>query len=77
MYISRMPVKPKKKLEMELGWLTSCFDFAPRERLLLGGILAIAVIGLTTRYLHLRNQRPEPYEPAGLRPAMPGGVYER
>ena len=37
--------------------------FVLNQRLFLAGILAIALVGLTARYIHLRNERPEPYRP--------------
>jgi hypothetical protein len=39
------------------------FALTREERLFLGGILLIVLVGLTARYVHLKNQKPEPYEP--------------
>lgn len=33
------------------------------EKLLVAGILAIAVVGLVARYVYLANLKPEPYIP--------------
>lgn len=35
------------------------------ERLWIGGILAIFLIGVAARWWHLRHESPEPYVPAG------------
>ncbi len=37
------------------------------ERRLLLGILAIAMLGLAARYLHLRGEQPAPYQPQGVK----------
>ncbi len=47
----------------DVARLRAWFDLAPDERRFLAGILAIAVIGLTARYLHLRKEKPAPYPP--------------
>ena len=66
----------KKKLELDLEWLKSWFDFAPRERTLLAGILIIALIGLTARYIHLSRQQPDPWQPSGLSSVPQGASHE-
>jgi hypothetical protein len=38
------------------------FQFTPQERVVIIGILAIALVGLTARYLHQRSLKPEPRE---------------
>lgn len=45
------------------GGLRLWFALTSEERVFLAGILLIALIGLTARYLYLRGQRPEPYTP--------------
>jgi hypothetical protein len=45
-----------------IGW----FRLSPEERGFIGGILLIALIGLVARHLHLRSQRADRYQPAGL-----------
>ncbi len=42
------------------------FELTPDERLFIGGILVIVLIGLIARYVHLKNQKAEAYEPQGL-----------
>jgi hypothetical protein len=69
-------IPKKKKLELDLDWLKSWFDFAPEERLLLAGILAIALIGLTARYMYLTRQQPEICQPSGLPAHQHGGFHE-
>ena len=39
------------------------FAMTREEKLLVAGILAIALVGLVARYVYLRNQKPEPYIP--------------
>ena len=46
--------------------LAACFALTRQEKLLLGGILAIAAVGLTARYVYLHNQKTESYRPAGV-----------
>jgi hypothetical protein len=64
--------KPRKKIEIDLQGLKAWFDLAPGERKALAGILAIALVGLMARYLHLRHESPEPYQPAGVEQAEGG-----
>lgn len=45
------------------------FAVTPQERALLFGILAVALIGLTARYLHLRASEPIPLEAPDGEPA--------
>ncbi len=52
--------------------LPAWLDLTLQERKFLLGILAIALVGLAARYLHLRNQQPEPYRPAGVESAERG-----
>jgi len=59
-------VKPRKKLEIDLGWLKPWFDLTVDERKLLGAILVLAVIGLTARYVHAKRQKPEQTEPGRI-----------
>ena len=52
----------------------ACFALTREERLLLGGILAIALIGLAARYYYWKCQKPEAFQPEGvgqLEPAQP------
>jgi hypothetical protein len=51
---------------IDLRWLRSWFDLAPDERKFIAGILAIALVGLVARYVHLKNQKPEPVAPQGV-----------
>ena len=39
------------------------FSLTPQEKLLLGGILLIALIGVAARHWHLAHQAPEAYQP--------------
>ena len=56
-------------------WLKSWFDLAPSERKFIAGILAIALVGLVARYVHLKSQKPEPVVPEGVEPTgRMGGV---
>jgi hypothetical protein len=63
----------KKGGNIDLGWLRSWFDLAPDERKFVAGILAIAVVGLVARYVHLKNQKPEPVSPEGVEQAARTG----
>lgn len=45
------------------------FATTPQERALLFGILAIALLGLTARYVHLRAREPVPVNPPDGEPA--------
>ena len=58
---------------IDLRWIRAWFDLAPGERKFMAGILAIAVVGLAARYIHLRNQRPESVAPQGVEQAGRGG----
>jgi len=55
-----------RKSGVDLSWLRAWFDLAPDERKFVAGILAIALIGLLARYVHLKNQKPEPIVPEGV-----------
>jgi hypothetical protein len=67
-------VKPaRKKSRVDLSWLRSSFDLAPDERKFVAGILAIALVGLVARYVHLKNQKPEPVAPEGVEQAAQAG----
>lgn len=57
------------KSGVDLRWLRSWFDLAPDERTFVAGILAIALVGLVARYVHLKNQKPEPIAPEGVEQA--------
>ena len=59
-------MKAKKRLEFDWGGLRSWFMLTADERKVLAGIIAVVLVGLIARYLHLRNERPVPYQPAGL-----------
>ena len=58
---------------IDLRWLRSWFDLAPDERKFLAAILAIALVGLAARYVHLKNQKPEPVVPQGVEQAGRAG----
>lgn len=47
-------------------WLVSTFALTREEKILLGTVLGVAVVGLAARYAHLRGRKPEPYVPANL-----------
>ena len=47
------------------------FAMTREEKLLVAGILAIALVGLVARHFHLRNQKPEPYIPPPPATARP------
>ena len=63
----------RKKSKVDLSWLRSWFDLAPDERKFVAGILAIALVGLVARYVHLKNQKPEPVVPEGVEQAGRAG----
>ena len=52
-----------KGAKWDARWLRAWFSTTPDERLVVAGILAIALIGLTARYWHLKHQAAEPYPP--------------
>lgn len=56
----------RRKLEFDWSWLRAWFDLTGDERLFVGGIIAIALVGLFARYLHLKNEKPAPYQPPGV-----------
>ena len=58
-----------KKSKIDLRWLRAWFDLAPDERKFMAGILAIALVGLWARYVHLKNQKPEAIAPEGVEQA--------
>lgn len=62
----------RRRLEFDLRWLRAWFDLTAGEKKFVAGILAIALIGLVARYFHLKNLRPEPYQPEGIRQAAQG-----
>jgi hypothetical protein len=64
--------KKRQRLEIDWEWLKAWFDLAPGERGFLAGVLAIALVGLVARYLHLRHETPQPYSPAGIEQAANG-----
>jgi hypothetical protein len=63
----------REKSRVDLSWLRSWFDLAPDERKFVAGILAIALVGLVARYVHLKNQKPEPAVPEGMAQAGRAG----
>ena len=63
----------KRNRQVDLRWLRSWFSLAPDERKMIAGILVIALIGLVARYVHLRNQRPDPIQPEGVEQAEGSG----
>ena len=63
----------RKKSGVDLSWVRSWFDLAPDERKFVAGILAIALVGLVARYVHLKNQKPEPVTPEGVAQASRAG----
>ena len=52
-----------KKALRQLSYL---FTLTHEERLFLAGVLAIAVVGIAARYWHLKQEKPEPYQPEGV-----------
>jgi hypothetical protein len=67
-------VKPvRENSKVDLSWLRSWFDLAPDERKFVAGIMAIALVGLVARYVHLKNQKPEPIAPEGVEQAARAG----
>jgi hypothetical protein len=44
------------------------FGLTAEEKRFLAGLLAIALTGLVARYVHLRREAAEPYQPAGAPP---------
>ena len=63
----------REKSGVDLSWLRSWFDLAPDERKFVAGILAIALVGLVARYVHLKHQTPEPVAPEGVEQAGRAG----
>ena len=59
----------RKKSGVDLSWLGAWFDLSPDERKFVAGILAIALVGLVARYVHLKNQKPEAIVPEGVEQA--------
>ena len=57
---------PSKKWPQRLARVRVWFDLNPDERLILAGLLAIAVLGLVSRYLYLSQREATPYEPRDL-----------
>lgn len=49
--------------------LGALFELTAEERLFVLGLLAIVLVGLAARYAHLRRQRAESYQPAGVEQA--------
>ena len=43
-----------------------CFALTGEERLVLGALVAIALVGIVARYLHLKSEQAEPYQPASV-----------
>ncbi len=60
----------KKKIEQ--NFLHAWFAMTHHERLFLGGILLILLVGITARYFHLKNEKPERYDPFALEQVNPG-----
>ena len=58
-----------KKSGVHFSELRAWFDLAPDERKFVAGILAIALVGLVARYIHLKNQKPEAIVPEGVEQA--------
>ena len=48
------------------------FGLTREERWLVAGILGLALLGLTARYLHLRSQQPDPVEAPVAADPTPG-----
>jgi len=51
--------------DRQTGVLKAWFALTVQERWLLAGVLAVFLVGLAARYLHLRQESPEPYHPEG------------
>ncbi|MEM7393674.1 MAG: hypothetical protein AAF492_15120, partial [Verrucomicrobiota bacterium] len=47
-----------------VAWLRNWFVLTPQDRWLIGGILLIALIGLTVRFFHMKAKPVEPDRPA-------------
>jgi hypothetical protein len=54
--------------------LRAWFALTVAERWFIGGILAIALVGITARYVHLKREHAAPYETEGLSSAEYGGI---
>jgi hypothetical protein len=63
-----------RKSGVDLSWLRAWFDLSPSERKCVAGILAIALVGLVARFVHLRNQKPEFYQPEEVEHGHLGGL---
>ncbi|MBN1270331.1 MAG: hypothetical protein JXB04_12140 [Kiritimatiellae bacterium] len=58
--------KKKDDVEAMPPFLRAWLALTEQERWFIAGILLIALVGLTARYLHLRAETPEPYVPVGV-----------
>jgi len=63
---------PEKQISRS-GWraLTNCFVLTESERWVLAGIMAIVMLGLVSRYIHMRTQTAAPYQPEGIEQTQP------
>ena len=52
-----------KKALRQLSYL---FTLTREEQIFLAGVLAIALVGMAARYWHLKQEKPEPYQPDGM-----------
>jgi len=52
-----------KKALRQLSYL---FTLTREEQVFLAGVLAIAIVGIAARYWHLKQEKPEPYQPEGV-----------
>ncbi|MFH0879361.1 MAG: hypothetical protein V2A34_06575 [Lentisphaerota bacterium] len=54
------------------GRVATWFDLTQEERRFFLGVLAIALIGLVARFIHLKGEKPENYQPDEIQTAGTG-----
>lgn len=70
----RAVIRKRQKLELDLAWLRNWFVLTADEKRVIALIVAIAIVGVIARYLHLRGERADAYEPQGLGLVAQGGM---
>ena len=53
-----------------LNHVRAVFTLNREERLILGGVILITLIGLAARHHELKNEKPEPYQPSEFQHAQ-------
>ncbi len=67
-------IRKRQKLELDLEWLRNWFVLTTGEKQVIALVVAIAIVGLVARYLHLRSERADAYEPHGLEQVAQRGM---